>query len=108
MRRCFFFVIESSPFGRRVALRSQQRNDDIYFANTTPTNYFEHGLFDRYEISVDIALLIEDFTRTSPNEMNRMLRSGGEPHHSPQPNLDGVCITYLICITQHNKLYLYS
>ena len=52
--KIFFFVIESSPIGRRVPLRSQQRNDDIYYSNTTPTSYIEHGLFDKYKISVDI------------------------------------------------------
>ncbi len=50
----FFYVIESSPIGRRVPLRSQQRNEDIYFANTTPTSYIEHGLFDKYYISIDM------------------------------------------------------
>ena len=52
--KIFFFVIESSPIGRRVPLRSQQRNDDIYYSNTTPTSYIEHGLFDKYKISIDI------------------------------------------------------
>jgi hypothetical protein len=47
-----FYVIESSALGRRASLRSQERNDDLYLMNTTPSNLIEPGLFAKYEISV--------------------------------------------------------
>jgi len=47
-----FYVIESSAIGRRASLRSQQRNEDLFFTNTSPTKLIEPSLFDKYEISV--------------------------------------------------------
>jgi hypothetical protein len=47
-----FYVIESSTLGRRASLRNQQRNDDLYLTNRTPSNLIEPGLFVKYEISV--------------------------------------------------------
>ncbi|CAF3539007.1 unnamed protein product [Adineta steineri] len=63
--------IGSSPTGRRMLLRSQQRNDDIYFANTPPSNYFEH-----------------DGGRTPTNGLHHMLRSGSDPHQPSQLHYD--------------------
>jgi len=48
----FFYVIEPSSIVRRASLRSQQRNDDIFFTNTAPSTLIEPGLFAKYEISV--------------------------------------------------------
>ncbi|UJR35904.1 hypothetical protein I4U23_028647 [Adineta vaga] len=64
---------ESSPLGRRVTLRSQQRPNDIYFTNTTPTSFLEH-----------------DINRTSPHILNDTLRSGNNAPNHPQRDFDNL------------------
>jgi len=86
----FSYVIESSAMGRRPSLRSQQRNEDLFLTNTTPTKLIEPGLFDKYEISVVdfvLFLFIKDFIRTRSDYYNRT-----------QPDFNGVCIKSLILI----------
>ncbi|CAF1652845.1 unnamed protein product, partial [Adineta ricciae] len=58
---------ESSPLGRRITLRSQQRPEDIYFANKTPTSFLEH-----------------DIIRLSPEIFNETLRGGSGSTNQPQ------------------------
>ena len=86
-----FYVIESSAIGQRASLRSQQRNDDLYLTNRTPTNLIEPGLFAKYEISVVHTSQFQDFMRTNPNDINIMLRSRADYHNRIHPDLTNVC-----------------
>jgi hypothetical protein len=102
----FFYVIDPLAIGRRASLRGQTRNEDVFFTNTTPTNLIEHGLFAKYEISVVdffFCLLIKDFTRTNPSDLNQLLRPRNDYYNLIQPDLNGVCIKSLILINQKKK-----
>jgi hypothetical protein len=58
MLKYLFYVIEPPAIGRRPSLRNQPRHDDLFFTNSTSSSHFEHGLFDKYEISVVFYLFI--------------------------------------------------
>ncbi|CAF2650945.1 unnamed protein product [Rotaria sp. Silwood2] len=78
---------DSSVIGRQASFRSQQQDDDIFFANTASASH-----------------LGQDFFRTNSNGLNQMLRSRVDYYNRIQPDLDDVSPNNVIRTNSYSKL----